>query len=276
MLPAGAIEARTLVDSMSWSSRPNTLVRLYQLPRSTALLAGGELSNDEGAELFEISERLRSTGPGSVRALIVPPESADPMLIVRMFKAGLQPVKRDDTPSLGPLKLLAILSFLGGVVLSFGDEWISPIGKALLFLAFWSTIGWIVRALRARRVVDPYWVAAARWADLVPSRRALVFQQADGTPAQGAPHSSSVPGSPRKNRWRLTLGLAIGLLLVALWAGVKFFLIYNSYYSSSLRVPGYQLILASKVLTVHGILALVCLLSGAVLLMVALGQRPDD
>ena len=67
MLPASAIDPHALLGSISWSNRSDTLVRLYQLPRSIVLLAGGELSNDEGAQLFELYERLRNTGPDGLR-----------------------------------------------------------------------------------------------------------------------------------------------------------------------------------------------------------------
>jgi hypothetical protein len=178
VLPPEAADAEALVSALPWvvdgAPRPGTIVRLFEVREGLLLVTGGALSDEEGAYLFEIQERLKDI---ATHVLIVPPAQASPSLVDRMYASHAAPaVPTDKLPNprgwagLGSVFLM----FLGAMAYGARNaDTVSFEARALLgaalALAMLCGLMWARSDRRLSEMLsDPLSAMAARWAAICP------------------------------------------------------------------------------------------------------------
>lgn len=179
VLPPEAADPDALLGALPWvqegAARPGTSVRLFQVRHGLLLVTGGALSDEEGAQLFEIHERLKDVVK---QVIIMPPPAAAQPLIARMYESGVAPVLPSDKlpnargwAGLGATALVA--AGLTTRVSKNARVPLTPIWATLAVLAVVCGILWWIRDRQLREILsDPFRSAATRWAPMAPSRLA--------------------------------------------------------------------------------------------------------
>lgn len=178
ILPPEAADADALVEALPWveagQPRKGTAVRLLQVRSGLALLTGGALSDEEGERLFEMHDQLKDI---TKDVLIVPPSSAAPPLITKMYDAGVVPL----LPS-GKVPNERVWAWLAGamavgvvttlrVSIAQGLELVVPVVLGVLAGVF--ALIYLRQRGKADEVLsDPMRVAATHWAATAPPRSA--------------------------------------------------------------------------------------------------------
>jgi hypothetical protein len=180
LLKREADDPEGLVAALPWvtdgSPRAGTLVRLSEHEDGLLLVTGGALRDEEGARLFEIHEALRDM---IVHAIILPPRTAAPALIERMWTSNLMATApHDPAPSSVGFGGAGVgFSVLGGYYLRTADWGRSYLGGSglwmlapLVVVALLAIPYAILRARRNEIVSHPLWILRAQWFAHVPPR----------------------------------------------------------------------------------------------------------
>lgn len=184
MLPPEAADADAIIEALPWveqgAPRSGTVVRLFKLQGGLVVVTGGALSPEEGAHLFEIREQLQDV---LVRAFIVPPPSAPPPLIARMYETGLAPtLPSGKLPNPRGWAGMATVLVLGTTVVgrALRRSGVREESAAMFFLAMGVMLAlavgcgllyWNTNRKLQDILSDPVRVVATRWAATLPPLR---------------------------------------------------------------------------------------------------------
>lgn len=180
VFPATATDQPTLIRYMPWleTRGQGVLTAFFQMPRSMVLLAGGALSDTQGAQLFALHAEMKHRG---VRALIVPPETAALPLLQCMFDEGVQPAPAKRWSRAEPIAVLAALCLFGAGILWASLHYnnfktLSALGPFVICVKVTIYHYWRRGTLES----EPYQHAAAAWSHLVSQRRAALERLSSG------------------------------------------------------------------------------------------------
>ncbi len=178
VLPPEAADADALVSALPWvqdgAPRQGTTVRIFQVKDDLLLVTGGALSDEEGAYLFELHDKLKDI---ATRVYIVPPMAAPPSLIERMYDARLAPtLPTDKLPSTRLWAgIAAVVLTFGGVMLRFSAnrEIVSFEARVLMYacvvLIMLCGVMWLRNDRKASEMrADSLRVTATRWTPICP------------------------------------------------------------------------------------------------------------
>jgi len=187
LLPPEAADAEAIVEALPWveqgAPRPGTAVRIFKLQGGLVVATGGHLSDEEGAHLFGVHEQLKDIvareSPGSrYLAYIIPPQSAAPALVARMYEAGLAPsLPTGKLPNPRGWAGLGGVLLLGGSVMARALRRTTPADSTgfrlvllglLALVAICGVLYWVQNRKLQDILSDPVRVAATRWAPNLP------------------------------------------------------------------------------------------------------------
>jgi hypothetical protein len=181
LFPPEAADADAIVEALPWvkdaAPRKGTVVRLLKVRHGLLLVTGGVLSDEEGALLFDIRERLADIVK---RALVVPPRTAARSLVKRMYHDDLLPIMPlDRLPNTSGWQVMSIVTLAIPAAISrsvrriptemldmesFRLTMLAGLVLALIFYLFMKYQGKRRDDMRP----DPFRAASGRWSRIRP------------------------------------------------------------------------------------------------------------